>query len=113
MYGALDFNKRTFSRAVWNGQYKLVRWFSPLEYGNPTTLDELLVACDVTLHDFVNASGEMENIGYPDHPCHDPVLVERMLKKRHALIEHETGEDRPTFDLELGIREVKYRVKER
>lgn len=114
IYGAPDFSKRTFFRAVVDGQYKLVRWFSPLEYGNPATLEELLATGDVTLHDIMNDPGELENIGHPDHPRHDPALVERMLAKLHALVEQELGEDRAPFNLDMfGTREVQYRQKER
>lgn len=113
-YGAPDFSRRTFYRAVVDGQYKLVRWFSPLEYGNPSTREELLSTGDVTLHDLVNDPGEMENIGHPNHPKYDPALVEHMLKKLHALVAHEIGEDKAPFELDLfGTREVKYQEKER
>ncbi len=109
-YGAPDYRKRTFYRTVVDGQYKLVRWFSPLEYGNPSTLEELYATSDVGLYDLVNDPGELENIGHPDHPRHDPALVEQMLKKLHALVEHEIGEDRAPFDLDMfGTREVRYR----
>jgi arylsulfatase len=109
-YGAPDFSKRTFFRCVVDGQYKLVRWFSPQEYGNPATLDELLATSDVTLHDLVNDPGELENIGHPNHSAYDPALVERMLRKLNVLVQHEIGEDRAPFDLDLfGTREVKYR----
>lgn len=108
-YGAPDYRKRTFYRTVVDGQYKLVRWFSPLEYGNPSTLEELYETSDVALYDLVNDPGELENIGHPDHPKHDPALVERMLKKLHTLVEHEIGEDRAPFDLDMfGTREVRY-----
>lgn len=108
-YGAPDFSKRAFFRAVVDGRYKLVRWFSPNEYGNPSTLEELYASGDVTLHDLVNDPGELENIGHPDHPDHNPALVAHMLKKLQALVEQEIGEDRPPFDLELfGTREVMY-----
>jgi arylsulfatase len=108
-YGAPDYSKRTFFRAVVDGQYKLVRWFSPNEYGNPATLDELYATGDVTLHDLVNDPGELENIGNPQHPKHDPALVERMLAKLHTLVQQEIGEDHPPFDLDIfGTREVKY-----
>ncbi len=113
-YGAPDFRKRTFFRAVVDGQYKLVRWFSPEEYGNPSTLEELFARGDVTLHDLETDPGELENLGHPDHPAYDPVLVERMLAKLHALVQEELGEDRAPFDLDLfGTREVKYRQGER
>ena len=108
-YGAPDFGKRTFYRAVVDGQYKLVRWFSPEEYGNPSTVEELYATGDVGLYDLVNDPGELENIGHPDHPKHDPALVERMLGKLHALVARELGEDTCPFDLDMfGTREVAY-----
>ena len=109
-YGAPDLRLRTFYRTVVDGQYKLARWFSPLEYGNPSTLQELYASGDVGLYDLVNDPGEMENLGSPAHPRHDPALVERMLKKLHALVQAEIGEDLPPFDLDMfGTRQVKYR----
>ncbi len=109
-YGAPDFSKRTFYRAVVDGRHKLVRWFSPNEYGNPSTLEELYATGDVTLHDLVNDPGEMENIGNPEHPDYDAALVERMLAKLQALVEQEIGEDRAPFDLDMfGTRDVVYK----
>ncbi len=108
-YGAPDFSRRTFYRTVVDGQYKLARWFSPLEYGNPATLKELYDSSDVGLYDLVNDPGELENLGNPNHPRHDPSLVARMLAKLHALVQAEIGEDRAPFDLDLfGTRQVKY-----
>ena len=44
----------------------------------------------------------------------DPALVERMLKKLHALVEREMGEDRPPFDLDIfGTRNVMYATPDR
>lgn len=112
-YGAPDFSRRTFFRTVVDGRYKLVRWFSPEEYGNPGTLEELYATGDVALYDLAEDPGELENLGHPDHPRHDPALVEHMLRKLHALVQRELGEDRPPFSLDLfGTREVKYRPAE-
>jgi arylsulfatase A-like enzyme len=112
-YGAPDFRKRTFFRAVVDGRYKLVRWFSPEEYGNPATYEELYATADVTLHDLVRDPGELENLGDPEHPRHDRAMVERMLAKLHALVEQEIGEDRAPFPLDLfGTREVRYRERD-
>jgi hypothetical protein len=112
-YGAPDFGKRNFYRAVVDGQYKLVRWFSPEEYGNPSTLDELYAHSDVTLHDLRRDPGELENLAHPDHPRHDPALVERMLGKLHTLVKREIGNDRRPFDLDMfGTRDVTYHTQE-
>lgn len=108
-YGAPDFGRRTFYRAVVDGRYKLVRWFSPQEYGNPETLDALYEQSDVALYDLWDDPGELENLAHPDHPRFAPAVVEAMLKKLHALVLHEIGEDTVPFDFELfGTREVKY-----
>ena len=109
-YGAPDFGKRTFFRAVVDGRHKLVRWFSPEDYGNPSTPEELYARGDVGLYDLMADPGELENLAHPDHPRHDPALVARMLAKLHALVRHEIGEDRAPFDLGMfGTREVKRR----
>jgi arylsulfatase len=109
-YGAPDFGKRTFFRCVVDGRYKLVRWFSPEEYGNPSTPEELYATGDVTLHDLVDDPGELENLAHPEHPDHDPALVGRMLAKLHARVREEIGDDTAPFDLDMfGTREVKYR----
>jgi arylsulfatase len=109
-FGAPNFSNRAFFRTVVDGQYKLVRWFSPDQYGNPTTLDELYASSDVGLYDLVNDPGELENLGHPDHPDHDPALVGRLLAKLHALVAQELGEDMAPFSLDLfGTREVRQR----
>ena len=113
-FGAPDFRKRNYFRAVVDGHYKLVRWFSPQEYGNPPTLEELYATSDVALYDLVKDPGELENLGHPEHPNHDPALVERMLGKLQTLVEAEIGEDIPPFDLDMfGTREVRYRQPKR
>jgi arylsulfatase len=109
-YGAPDFRRRTFFRAVMDGRYKLVRWFSPLEYTVPTTLEALHATSDVALYDLAEDPGELENLGDPAHPRYDPELIASMLTKLNALIQQELGEDKVPFDLDLfGTREVKYR----
>ena len=109
-YGAPDFTKRTFFRAVIDGRYKLVRWFSPLEYDPPRSVDELYARSDVTLHDLVEDPAELENLGNATHPRHDPQLVARLLDKLNTLIEHELVSDECPFDLDMfGTRNVTYR----
>lgn len=100
-YGAPDFSRRTFFRAVVDGRYKLVRWFSPEEYAPPSTVDELYARSDVTLHDLASDRGELENLADPSHPRHDRDLVERMWAKLDARVREEIGDDVPPFDLGL------------
>lgn len=107
-FGAPDFGKRAFFRTMVDGRYKLARWFSPEEYGNPSTLDELYAHAEVALYDLEKDPGEMENIADPHHPDHDPALIQRLLDKLHALVAEEIGDDHRPFNLDLfGTREVK------
>lgn len=108
-YGAPDMDKRTFFRAVSDGRHKLVRWFSPTQYGIPRTVEELHATSDVALYDLVADPGEMRNVGDPSHPDYDEALVASMLDKLVRLVESELGEDEAPFDLDLfGTREVRY-----
>lgn len=107
--GAPDLRKRTFFRAIVDGRYKLVRWFSPEEYGTPASVDELYATSDVALYDLAEDPGELENLANPDHPRHDRAVVAAMLDKLAALVEAEVGADDCPFDLDLfGTREVRY-----
>lgn len=108
-YGAPDFGRRTFFRAVIDGRYKLVRWFPPTEYSTPQTVKELYATSDVTLHDLREDPDERENIGNPEHPRFDEELVAKLLGKLNALIQRELGDDDCPMDLDMfGTRDVTY-----
>lgn len=108
-FGAPDFTRRSFFRAVVDGRYKLVRWFSPEEYCTPSTVEELYATSDVSLHDLVEDPNELENLGNPEHPRYDEELVATLLAKLNALIERELGDDTCPMDLDMfGTRDVTY-----
>jgi arylsulfatase len=110
-FGAPDFSKRNFIRSVVDGRYKLVRWFSPSEYGNPSSLGDLYAAGDIALYDLTNDPGELDNIAHPEHPKYQPEPVADMLAKLHRLVATEIGDDTAPFSLDLfGTREIKYQV---
>jgi len=112
-FGAPDFSKRGFFRALVDGRHKLVRWFSPQEYANPSTLEALFALSDLALYDLVADPGELENLASPEHPDYDEGLIASMLAKLHALVSWELGEDEAPFELDVfGTREVKYRWDE-
>jgi arylsulfatase A-like enzyme len=109
-YGAPDMDKRTFFRAVSDGRYKLVRWFSPTHYETPRTVEDLYATSDVALYDLIDDPGELHNIGDPSHPGYDEKLIASMLDKLVNLIDTELGEDKCPFELDLfGTLEVRYR----
>lgn len=112
-FGAPDLTKRTFFRAVSDGRHKLVRWFSPTEYGIPRTVEALHATSDVALYDLEADPGELRNLGDPDREGYDRETVARMLEKLVALVEAELGEDEAPFDLDMfGTREVRYTADE-
>ncbi|MGY2005083.1 sulfatase-like hydrolase/transferase [Blastococcus sp. SYSU DS1024] len=112
-YGAPDMDKRTFYRAVSDGRYKLVRWFSPTQYQTPRTVEELHATSDVALYDLVGDPGEMRNIGDPSSTGYDEKLVASMLEKLVRLVDTELGEDECPFALDLfGTREIRYRLED-
>ena len=112
-FGAPDMDKRTFFRAVSDGRYKLVRWFSPTQYQTPRSVEALHETSDVALYDLLDDPGELHNIGDLSSPDYDEQVVASMLAKLVSLIESELGQDDCPFDLELfGTREVRYRLED-
>ncbi|MFD1504854.1 sulfatase-like hydrolase/transferase [Georgenia yuyongxinii] len=108
-YGAPDFSLRTFYRAVVDGRYKLVRWFSPEDYETPRDVDDLLSRSDLSLHDLWKDPGELVNLADPTRVEFDRGLVATLLDKLNALIDWELGDDSCPFDLDMfGTRELVY-----
>ncbi|MBB1492466.1 sulfatase-like hydrolase/transferase [Paracoccus sp. MC1854] len=97
-YGAPDFGKRNFHRSLTDGCWKIVRWFSPDEYGNPASVEELRACSDVGLYDLINDPGETESVADPAHPRHDAQALAEMTRKLHELVARELGEDLRPFD---------------
>lgn len=57
-----DFTKRGSIRSVTNGQYRFTRYHSPLNFNQPSTLDELFENNDVELFDLINDPYEKVNL---------------------------------------------------
>jgi arylsulfatase len=82
-----DLKKRGAIRSVFDGRYKLNRYFSPREHHVPKSLEELLANNDIELFDLKSDPEEMRNI-VDDHD-----LLVAMNNKLNMLIESEVGED--------------------
>ena len=86
-----DLRKRGAIRSVFDGRYKLNRYFSPRKHHVPRSLEELLANNDVELFVLESDPGEMRNLAVDDK--RDDDLLVAMNDKLNALIESEVGED--------------------
>jgi len=89
--------KRELFRGVFDGRYKLVRYFGLGHYQEPQSLAELQAHNDVALYDLQTDPEEMNNLANPKNPGYDEALLEMMNVKMNALIEIEIGEDKALF----------------
>ncbi len=97
--GMPDLEKREVFRGIFDGRYKLIRYFGLGHYNRPETVAELLDANDVALYDLRNDPEEMTNLADPGKPNYDEALLGMMNAKLNALIENEIGEDKALFTL--------------
>ena len=105
--GVPDLEKREMFRGVFDGRYKLVRYFGMGNYNLPTSVQQLLADNDVALYDLQSDPEEMDNLANPAHPRYDEALLSAMNQKLNALIEEEIGEDTAMFTPpEDGLAEV-------
>jgi arylsulfatase len=95
--GVPDTKKRELFRGVFDGRYKLVRYFGLGQYNRPETVQDLLAHNDVALYDLLLDPEEMDNLANPAHPKHDADLLAAMNRKLNDLIAAEIGEDKPLF----------------
>ena len=86
-----DLRKRGAIRAVYDGRYKLSRYFSPEEHHLPRSLEELLTLNDVELFDLESDPQETKNLAIQDRAQGELLLA--MNDKLNALIVEEVGED--------------------
>jgi hypothetical protein len=94
-----DLDKREVFRGIFDGRYKLVRYFGLAHYNLPRSVEELQTNNDLALYDLQNDTEEMDNLADPENPSYDEELLARLNNKLNALIEDEIGDDR-------GMREV-------
>jgi arylsulfatase A-like enzyme len=94
-----DMDKREVFRGVFDGHYKLVRYFGLAHYNLPRSVEELQTNNDVALYDLQNDPEEMDNLANPENPGYDEELLARINDKLNALIANEIGDD-------LGMREL-------
>jgi arylsulfatase A-like enzyme len=95
--GMPNLEKREMFRGIFDGRYKLVRYFGMGNYNLPTSVQQLLADNDVALYDLQSDPEEMDNLANPAHPRYDEALLSAMNQKLNALIAEEIGEDKAMF----------------
>ncbi len=97
--GVPNLEKREIFRCVFDGRYKLVRYFGLGTYNLPATAEQLLADNDVALYDLLMDPEEMDNLADPANPKYSEELLSSMNQKLNALIDEEIGEDKALFTL--------------
>ena len=95
--GVPNLDKRELFRGVFDGRYKLVRYFGLGRYNLPTSVKELQADNDVALYDLSMDPEEMNNLANPTNPKYSEELLLTMNQKLNALIDAEIGEDKALF----------------
>jgi len=93
-----NLDNREFYRGVFDGRYKLVRYFGMAHYNLPGSVEDLLAENDVALYDLQKDPNEVNNLANPDNPEYDESLLEAMNDKLDALITSEIGEDKALLE---------------
>ncbi|CAG0929152.1 MAG: sulfatase-like hydrolase/transferase [Rhodocyclaceae bacterium] len=95
--GVPNLEKREMFRGIFDGRYKLVRYFGMGHYNLPSSVKQLLADNDVALYDLLLDPEEMDNLANPANPKYSEELLSAMNQKLNALIDGEIGEDKALF----------------
>jgi arylsulfatase A-like enzyme len=98
-----NFANRVGIRSVFDGRYRFSRYFSPLYFNTPTTMEEMLAKNDLELFDLQNDPNEMNNLAMDTKKNGD--LIMAMNKIMNERIAQEVGVDDGSF---LPIRNGKW-----
>jgi arylsulfatase len=95
--GVPNLEKREVFRCVFDGRYKLVRYFGLGHYNLPLSVERLQADNDIALYDLLLDPEEMDNLANPANPKYSEELLSAMNQKLNALIDAEIGEDKALF----------------
>jgi arylsulfatase A-like enzyme len=98
-----NFHKRVAIRSSFDGRYRFTRYFSPLEFNTPKSMEELLDKNDIEVYDLKNDPNELHNLALYPKKYNDLILA--LNHQTNALIADEVGIDDGHF---LPIRDGKW-----
>ncbi len=98
-----NFHTRVAIRSYYDGRYRFTRYFSPLAFNTPQTLEDLLGKNDLEVYDLHSDPDELNNLSLDLKKNGDLILA--LNQKANALIALEVGADDGKF---LPIREGKW-----
>ncbi len=88
---SFDTSVRGMVRGIVTENYKFARYFSPIDFNTPTTIEQLLSHNDIQLFDLKNDPGELNNLAAD--PAANEALIMDLNAQLNRLIEKEIGID--------------------
>lgn len=98
-----NFANRTAIRSIWDGRYRFSRYFSPIRFNTPRSLEELFAMNDVEVYDRRNDPEEVDNLALD--PKRNGDLIVALNQETNRRIAEEVGVDDGRF---LPIRDGKW-----
>lgn len=98
-----DFHHRTAIRSIWDGRYRFSRYFSPVQFNTPKTLEELLAKNDLEVYDLRDDPDEVNNLAVDAKKNGELILA--LNAATNVRIAEEVGVDDGSF---LPLRDGKW-----
>lgn len=98
-----DFEHRTSIRSIFDGRYRFSRYFSPVAFNTPKTMEELLAKNDLEVYDLQTDPDEMKNLALDLKKNGELILA--LNQATNERIADEVGVDDGSF---LPIRDGKW-----
>ncbi|MFN4017788.1 MAG: sulfatase-like hydrolase/transferase [Reyranella sp.] len=99
-----DFEHRTSIRSIFDGRYRFSRYFSPVAFNTPKTMEELLAKNDLEVYDLQTDPEEMKNLALDLKKNGELILA--LNQATNERIADEVGTDDGSF---LPIRDGKWK----